>query len=82
MKQIRAPSGPKTTRWVVVVRPITPGKYPEYQSASDHPFAGMDPAKRTAELDAACARLWVRSCEEARMRPAKTDEPGRFRRAA
>ena len=82
MRKLRALAGPKTTKWVVIVQPIAPAKYPEYQAASDHPFAGVDPDKRISEFDSACARLWVRACEEVRIQPLITNKRNNLRHAA
>jgi hypothetical protein len=53
--------GRRQKRWRVRVVRIDARKYPQFLRDPDHPFIGMAPEARVAEIDSFCARLWVQN---------------------
>ncbi len=51
-------------RWVVRVKAIDPGKYPELEHNPENPFSSLEPARRMEEIVSFCAQLWARTCQD------------------
>lgn len=50
--------------WIIHVKAIDPGKYPELERNPMNPFSYLDPEARTEEILSFCAQLWARTCQD------------------
>lgn len=72
----RGPGRPRR-RWIIHVKSIEPGKYPELERNPENPFSYLDPEARMEEIISFCARLWARTCQEmVRRRSAEVEAKG------
>jgi len=70
----RGPGRPRR-RWVIHVKGIEPGKYPDLDRNPENPFSYLDPDARMEEIISFCARLWARTCQDMVRRRSPATEP-------
>lgn len=63
MQIVHERRGTRRKRWRIRVIPVPPDRYPAFQNDPEHAFASMSAEKRIAEIDSACAKLWLKLAE-------------------